>query len=210
MIIIVNILFWNAKLNKYNKDRGDTAKENIDNCIASIIEETECDVIVLAEYGYELDSLCNKIWLTGRDFKYYASVAYDKVKIIYDKRIFVEHIQEGKNFTLVNIKTIAVEFLLAGVHLPSNIEYDNDDREKTADDFLSELKPAYERCAHKKCIICGDFNADPYDRVMIKANKFHSVSNQGIVKEENKERHLVVNMICFIIPHGNYIVVPMG
>lgn len=56
---MINIMFWNAGAGKFKNHIKDKVK--IDECICSMIVEYKCDIIVLAEYEYDLEPLCNKI-----------------------------------------------------------------------------------------------------------------------------------------------------
>lgn len=58
--------------------------------------------------------------------------------------------------------------LIAGLHFPSKRYAENRDREIVAEQFMDALCEAQSEAEHKKVIIAGDFNADPFEEVMLK------------------------------------------
>ena len=66
---------------------------------------------------------------------------------------------------------------------------------------------AQSEAEHKKVIIAGDFNADPFEEVMLKANYFHALPYADIV-ENKRERDVYGKTIrCFITPCGIFLVI---
>jgi hypothetical protein len=181
---MANILFWNAGINKC-KDDDEVKVDHIDNCIIDLIVEKNCDLVILAEYQNDLENLCNKISLHGRDFKVGSTIQETRIKLIFDTRFDVEIIRDNPYFFIFNISFLEWECLLSGVHLPSKIRADEDDQELVGAQFKMLIEESERAVGHNKIIIVGDFNANPYEKIMTKANMFHAIPNASIV--ENKK-----------------------
>ena len=57
----LNILFWNTDKLKN--------KNNINNCLAELISEKDCDIVILAEYIDNIQNLCASINIVSKKEK---------------------------------------------------------------------------------------------------------------------------------------------
>lgn len=99
MCITLNILFWNTYRAK-NKD-------NIDNCLIDIIQEKECDLIILAEYNKPIRQLVNMINIKSNiEYKPIPNNGVcNKIKGIIKKRYKIEILQEQARYQIIKIET---------------------------------------------------------------------------------------------------------
>jgi hypothetical protein len=201
---MANILFWNAGINKC-KDEGKVKLDHIDNCIIDLITENNCDFIILAEYQNNLDDLCNKLSLHGRDFKIGLTIQETRNKLIYDTRFNVEIIRDNPYFFIYNISFLEWECLLSGVHLPSKIRADDNDQELVGFQFKKLIEESEKEVGHNKIIIVGDFNANPYENIMTKANMFHAIPNASIVENKKSRIALSGTWHMFYNPMWNFL-----
>ncbi len=187
----MNILFWNTDLKKNGSDeREDDRKLNIDKCIEYFINNRECDIVILAEYPYDLNHLCNKISVSGNSFKVGKKVNEKcRVEIMYRSKYPLELLADDRYYFINNIRTASGELAIAGVHLPSKREATLEDQKAVVSYLVNDLQDVKERVDHNRFIITGDFNEDPFEINMISSVGFHSIAIADIVQKK-KERNV--------------------
>lgn len=201
---MINILFWNAKASKKTLSDGPKEKERIENNLISLIIERRCDIVVLAEYDLDLNALCNKISLHSRDFKIAAIAKDTRVKLIIDTKFKLELLRDSAYYFIYNIKCATLEFLLSGVHLQSKLHATNADREMVAGDLIYKIQESEELVKHKNVIIVGDFNADPFEDVMVKGNMMHAIPFADIVIKKQSRKVAGKKYQMFYNPMWNF------
>lgn len=186
---MINIVFWNTDISSKYKPNVEKSKY-INNVIIDLVMKYKCDIIVLAEYGLNLNSLCTELSIKGREFREGPIASDTRVKLLIDTRFLAELIRDSKYYFACTIKNYAgMEFLLSGVHLPSKLNANGVDRDIVVGDLMNDIRESEESVGHEKSIIVGDFNADPFEEVMIKADKLHAIPYANIV--EQRERRIV-------------------
>jgi len=201
---MANILFWNAGISKY-KENDEVKLDRIDNCIIDLIIERKCDFVILAEYNNEIENLCNKISLYGRDFQIAPTIQRTRNKLIYDTRFSVELVRDNPYFFIYNISFFEWECLLSGVHFPSKLHANEDDQELVGYQLKNLLEEAKNEVRHNKIIIIGDFNANPYEKIMTKANMLHAIPNASIVEYKKKRITTSESWSMFYNPMWNFL-----
>lgn len=183
---MINIMFWNAGAGKFKNHIKDKVK--IDECICSMMVGYKCDIIVLAEYEYDLEPLCNKISIKNRDFKMGPAFQYTRVKMIMDSRLKSEIIRDNKYFAIYSIQSFRSEFLLTGVHFPSKMYGNGESGEIIGRLLISNLNESEKEVMHERAIIIGDFNANPFEPVMLNADIMHSYPWADFVRNKRVRR----------------------
>ncbi|KMW23701.1 endonuclease/exonuclease/phosphatase family protein [Enterocloster citroniae] len=177
---MINIMFWNANAGKFKNHIK--VKGMIDECICSMIVEYKCDIFVLAEYEYDLEALCNRISIKNRDFKIGPSFQHTRVKMIMDSRLKSEVIRDNNYFVIYSIQSLRTQFLLAGVHFPSKMHGKNGESgELIGRRLIFNLIESEKVVMHEKAVIIGDFNANPFEPVMLNADMMHSYPRADFV-----------------------------
>lgn len=202
---MINITFWNANYNVYNK--SDVEKGNrIDEAIIGLISENQCDILVLAEYDLDINALCDKISLIGRNFKEGPIACDTRAKLLVDSRFIVNIIRDSNYYFVCSIQTYrGFDFLLAGVHFPSKLNAKSEDQEVSGHDLMTDIKEAEKAVDHEKVIIIGDFNSSPFEGVMIKADGIHAIPYADIVEKKEKRIFYGKERQIFYNPMWNFI-----
>ena len=180
---MINILYWNAGI-RTEEDRHSIRGENVRQKIIELILENNIDVVILAEYTFDMKLMCDMLSVNGKDFKTAPVPEDSRAKMLVSMKFNVELIRDSKYYFICSINNALIDFLIAGLHFPSKRYAENRDREIVAEQFMDALCEAQSEAEHKKVIIAGDFNADPFEEVMLKANYFHALPYADIV--ENK------------------------
>lgn len=175
---MIGIAFWNV----YRKN-------DIDDSVRDLIIEKKCDILILAEYPNDVINLCNDLSLKNRDFSPVTRIGEGRIKILVDKALSVEVISDSAYMTINNFRYIDKQFMIAAVHLPSQMYGAEDsDQIALAHKLVEDIKEAEKRVGHDNMIVIGDFNANPFDKMCINADCFHAVP---VAKEARKKTRTV-------------------
>lgn len=211
---MVRILFWNTNItskNSANQERN----RRIEDAIVRLVADKACDIVVLAEYNIETDGLCNKLSLKNRDFEESIVIQESRIKVISDKILKKELIRDNKYYTIQNFTKNRFDFLLAGVHFPSKLHANSNDMKLVGRDFSGDIIDSEHEVEHKKVIIVGDFNANPFEELITDAGYIHAIHDATIVEDKKsrivyaRERQMFYNPMWnflgdFHEPKGTY------
>lgn len=181
-LIMVGILFWNTRIT--NKSKTDTQHiSRIEDAIVNIVQETDCDIIVLAEFNSPITGLCNKLSLIGRDFRERKSIAGNaRVNVLADNRLLNEIIRESRYYVIHDFDLMGYHFLLGGVHFPSKLCTEAKDVEIVGSDFIHAIKESEAEAKHEKVIMIGDFNANPFEPIITDFSYLHAIFDSSVVE----------------------------
>jgi hypothetical protein len=79
------------------------------------------------------------------------------------------------------------EFLWAFVHLSSKREETDDDQADYAKQISDRLREIEARRNHRRTIVCGDFNMNPFERGLVAAGAFHGMMTRDVVKRGTRK-----------------------
>ena len=194
----MNLLYWNLKANKNEK------------YVALLIKEHSIDVAVFSEYsGSDFDVAIHEL-LNDTYNLYKGYGGCDKVLMIAKKSVKVEVNREQSRYVLYSVVCDNSEYIIAGVHLPSNPTSDAEDRKNVIRDLIKDLKEQEKNHKHSNSIIIGDLNASPFDEELIQKDSFNAVLYKQIIQDKgeivyrNKRYRLLYNPILNYISETNH------
>ena len=174
----MRITFWNTKNNVS------------DETLATLIETTDTDVLVLAEYT-RLEKSFKKYLLDkqkdrDRFLRYAASKSLSLYTLSDETRITVFTkftqadfylIHEDKNYSVYSFtKRGRLSLLFGFVHLSSKKYTNEEDQADEAENLHCQIKKGEQKVQHKNTLIVGDFNMNPFERGMVSAKALNAIS----------------------------------
>jgi exonuclease III len=173
----MNILFWN--LNKKN------LKENIFN----IVQTHDIDIIILAETNFRLNELL--LELNKNVVSFFPSHPLSRcekieiyTKFHYD---FIKPVFESNRLTMRELNLPdKIKILLTGIHFIDKGNSSNDSQYEMASIIMSDIESAEENAGNDFNIIVGDFNMNPFEKGIIKANGFNATMSASIAKSRSR------------------------
>lgn len=186
--LMINILFWNIGTTKQNVDDSDR-NHRMDAVIEELIIENNIDIAVFCEYRLNLENICNALSVEYEEFKVAQLPSDCRVRMIYKEEYYLNLMRDSKYYFISSFENPLQKFLLSGVHFPSNLHASNRDAEMVVGQYIRDLKEAQVDIGHNKSIVVGDFNANPFDEVMLLTNFFNAIPYADIV-ENKKERRV--------------------
>lgn len=180
----MKVLFWNI-----------CKKSNFFDTIANIVIEENVDILALAEFpkekGANRNSLIEKIAAKGKVFSYLEPVvANEKVELFYrDDRVTIHNKKDNGRFHAKEvIGNDELPYTLVFCHMKSKFGSDDFELDSDANEFCTALRE-YEThdAKHKRTIVCGDFNVEPFSPTMVNAQNFHATMNIHIANNEYRK-----------------------
>jgi len=176
----VNFLFWNLH------------KNDLTDCIKDIVSEKDIDMVILAESeGIKKSELLEALSSIG-DPTFLFNPAYNDS----DHRIQIFSRLPSKSvLSIGDPDTITIrvvqppaseEFLLIAVHLTSKREHSDEDLSDLCGRIRQELDSAEKKRGHRRSILVGDFNMDPFEKGVISSEKLHAVMSKCVAKKDKR------------------------
>lgn len=157
----MKVLFWNTKNNL-----------QINKILTSLIIENNIDIVVLAEYSDDIDTLLSEISTQGKNMRSFFTSGCKRIKMIGA----IENVQPAWQGAHSSIQIVNDKYILCGVHLISKVTSDNDEQRKIRiQRIVQEILKTEKEIGSDFSIIVGDFNLEPYEYGMVGAPYFHSI-----------------------------------
>lgn len=115
---MINILYWNAGI-RTEEDRHSIRGENVRQKIIELILENNIDIVILAEYTFDMKLMCDMLSVNGQDFKTAPVPEDSRAKMLVSMKFNVELIRDSKYYFICSINNALTDFLIAGLHFPS-------------------------------------------------------------------------------------------
>jgi hypothetical protein len=172
---MINFLFWNLN------------KKPLESLVTKLALEHNVDVIMLAEYVENPTKLLTVI--NQDEFRFFLNESLcQKIKVYSRFRDSVfPSFEESKRYTIRQLKLPQTEeILLAVVHIPSKIDFDNDSQEAEIEELSRFIENAEERAGHSRTILVGDLNMNPFEKGLVKTTGLHAVMSRQIAKKGSR------------------------
>lgn len=170
----MNFLFWNIKRK--------TNPEFITHLVDLLIEEA-VDVLMLAELPEEdISDLKNKLMM--HKYKLIEGKVFKKVVIFAVESVEINSFDEtNKRIGAFRIKSneLGKEILLFAIHYFDKYSCSSEEQNEKISNIKDFIEDAEKRHgSDDMSVICGDFNMEPYETPMIKANGMHATMDSRI------------------------------
>jgi len=163
-------MFWN------------TAGKHLYEQIARICHDYEVDIAIFAES--DLDSLSLLSSLNANTRQTYIKIPQVTNAIDYYTRFPSEWFEPRYDDDHISIKQIRIPIaeplLLVAAHLPSKLFASDNDQIFHAQNLSRTILAEEEIAGHRRTLVIGDFNMDPYSVGMTIANGLHSIMDRSI------------------------------
>ena len=171
----MNILFWNAGLK--GKRAGNI--DNVNACLLEMIMEYKIDLLILAEYNANIQSMCNQI-----NTRICKNINYrpipnlggcDKIKGIIKSEYPIESLREQNRYQIAKISTSTYQLIIGMVHNVSKMQFSERQQEEMLRMFHGDIMEVEIEHKCKNTIAIGDFNANPFEPSCIGAGMMHAL-----------------------------------
>ncbi|KAA6345248.1 hypothetical protein EZS27_007178 [termite gut metagenome] len=185
----MKFLFWN--INKNN---------NIYDKIACLAVNEEIDVLMLAEFNGKPTELLLELNKYKTRYNYLPNKTYDKIHVFITSPKLISTICDAPRYTIKSIASpiIGEPINLVVLHYPSKRNWNTNDQSAHAPVLKSEIEKIEDEQGHKRTIVCGDFNMNPFEYGLVQHSGFHAVMEKEIArrrtrKVDSKKYHFFYN-----------------
>lgn len=179
---MVTFLFWNIKSNNLNILSNFVRYHSVDILILAECPMKQGQVLsklnsIKTEYRF-VQSGCNRIhFYTRFEERYLLPVIHGSSKFEHEY-FSIRHLQlPGRT-----------ELLLCAVHFPSKLHQKNiDQTDFVVGKFAPILREAEETTLHKRTILVGDLNMNPYEDAVVTASGLHAVPTRKVALRDTRK-----------------------
>jgi hypothetical protein len=176
---MLRILFWNL-----NKNPRTVA------LLSRIVHRRNIDIAIVAERSLETNDLCRALSdATQSEFRPFLSDINKRIEFFAKPAAGVgAAIGESPYLTLRAIQPNgSEEFILGGIHSISRLEADLLDLDEEACVASKLIRDVEALQAHRKTIVIGDFNLNPFDHGMAKVRGYFGVMSEQDARRESQQ-----------------------
>ncbi len=170
-------LFWNLKNKPLQRE------------VAALARERSADIIVLAEYAGTDEEMLTALNEGGDEvFTAIPKGLCEWVRIF--SRISgssFEQLEASSRYTIHRIGDWRPDpVILVAAHLPSKRHYTEHDQFCIAEDFADDIRAVENREGHRRVILVGDLNMNPFERGLVNAKALHAVMSREIAEKGSR------------------------
>lgn len=169
-------MFWN------------THKEPLGSLVAAASKQHDLDLILLAECEDSTSMLLELNQSTERPFIHqrrsagwvdvFSRFPIDNLEILGDhSRVSFLHLRHP----------IGKDILVAAVHLPSKLHMSEHDQMLNCCRLIEKVNEFESRLGHKRTVVVGDFNINPFEPGLIAAECFHANLSRRIAQRQTRK-----------------------
>ena len=175
----MKILYWNIHRN-----------EGIFPYLNGILREHAPELFILSELPEELRSILLSYVNHGLDLEYNL-IEPSVSDPFYFSRLasqFTKVIQTEECISALKVRLLnEMDFLVFANHLPSQLYWRNEELSLYSTRIIQVVDKIEERCGHKRSVVIGDFNMNPFDSGIISFEGFHAVMDRNIAKKGSRK-----------------------
>ncbi len=174
---MLKTLFWNIR------------RQPLLNLVCELVREHSVDVVVLAECQESPERVLETIQATC-DRRFFLPDARPS-RLVLVSGLGSEQFREV-DLDLTGTMSIrravfeGLEFLWGFVHLSSKLHKESADQTALARDVSSRFQLIEQRRGHRRTVLCGDFNMNPFERGLVEAGAFHAMMTQDSVQNGSR------------------------
>jgi exonuclease III len=175
---MITFLLWNIR------------RQPLQKSISQIASRNSVDLILLLESDFHPTSLLSELNPAGEAVYEYSPTplnACEKVQIY--SRIpseFVIPFDEDNRTTSRLIKLATKDILLVVFHGVSKTNFDDDSQSWELGNLARFISSAENRAGHKRTVLAGDLNMQPFENGVVSAGGLHAVMSREIARKNSR------------------------
>jgi exonuclease III len=168
-------LFWNIN------------RKPLADVVADLVEEQKSDVVMLAECDIKPALILRSL---NRDplGAFHISVGVSNAVLIFT-RFSREFLHPAFESDRVSIRRLTLpdrsEVILAAAHLPSKLHLSPESQTFECVNLAEKIIAVEEAAGHRRTVLVGDFNMNPFESGMVAAKGLHSVMSRRLMEERD-------------------------
>jgi hypothetical protein len=182
------VLFWNLDLGEASTSAASRAR-SLGDVVASVVASDHVDVLVFAEATADVVAGIATQATRGRRTLHLHQEHYG------GKLWFASThpssawttIEESPRASARELRTEgAPPLLLVAAHLPSKLHSSAESQHEDALALAQLVRSAERACGHRRTVLFGDLNMDPFEPGIVGARSLHGVMDRSLAREEHR------------------------
>lgn len=176
----MRVLFWNLQ------------SKPLEKAAARIASEQQADLVLVCEHGgragYHVDAM-NKHEPARAALRVGPVLKQQSLPAVIsrlDQGRVVPVVEDRHCMVLAVTPPAGMELLLACVHLSSPLHQSERDLLLLSQDAVTIIRDQEKQRGHRRTLVVGDFNMDPYHPGMVASHGFHAVMDRRLAMEESR------------------------
>lgn len=149
--------------------------------VSTVVNSHDLDFVILAECRIEIGELLHVL---NAEEPYFERIPSSSGKIVILTRFdpaFVGWTDEGHNYSIRQLRLPARdEIILATAHLRSKLRNKTEDQVMACVRFAKKIAAAEKHLGHRRTIVVGDLNMNPFEHGVVGTEGFHAVMSRAI------------------------------
>jgi hypothetical protein len=174
---MTTIAFWNA------------ASNVAANAIALLAKTTATDILLIAEQEQTPFDVLAALNVDEAAYSYAPSIGNSKIHMyVRFSEDLVEPVFETDRLTIRRVRLPNLPtFLLAAAHFPAKNNWS--DASQTAECIViaSDIRATEDREGHRRTVLVGDLNMNPFEDGLVEAVGLHGVSTKALAAQKSRE-----------------------
>jgi len=164
-------LFWNIN------------SKVIPHLVKEIARGNDVDVLVLAECDIPIGALLTELNAETSDFQF-AHGQCEKIKVFTRFHAgFLAPMLESQRYSIRRLRLpLRDEILVAMVHLPSRMHFTGESLRTECSLLAQAVLEQEATSGHRRTIVVGDFNTDPFEHGFVATDGLHSVMSKAVAQ----------------------------
>src|SRR5436190_7971847 len=168
---MVTFLFWNLNRQPRQEAIGRlVARHNVD--VRILAEDAISEYVVLESIHRESGHRFQQPMSESRRIDIFTHFPQSAVTAVLD--------DHSRPVTVRRLIGRSQDILLAAVHFPSKLNWSDDDQSQAATDLSSDIRDAEAEYGHRRTVLVGDFNMNPFEVGITAAQSLHAVMTKDI------------------------------
>jgi hypothetical protein len=164
---MLNFLFWNVDCQRC--------------LLGQLVREHAVDVLLLAENRAAPEEIVADIeGVSGSRFHHDPMCRGGIAMFTRFPRSYIEPELDEQGFSVRRLRLSPQEILLVLLHFPSKLNRTDDDQAALCPEYAREIREIEEKVGHRRTVLVGDLNMNPFERGVVQATGFHAVMSRKV------------------------------
>jgi Endonuclease/Exonuclease/phosphatase family len=176
---VTNLLFWNFHV------KGKI--QHPESILARTALTHDADLIMLAECRLKPASILEELNAEGPEF-YYPEIQHERFVIF--TRFPGSHFEPFEDHPRLTVRRLClpgrIEILVGIIHFPDKRNHSLSEQRSLCFELAQFLRDAEARAGHRRTILVGDFNMNPFEEGMVDVNGFGATMTKDLARRLEK------------------------
>lgn len=150
--------------------------------------DNEIDILILSEIeNIDMRYLLMKLSTSGMNYYHEEVTGSDRIYLVHRLKDKVNVIDEKSRYSAFSVDTSFGEIIIIGIHFQSLKNSTLEGLNLKAIEYSKEFRVIENERKHRRTVVVGDFNLNPFDLALKSANGFNAVMCPVIAKKKSRK-----------------------